>query len=130
MTKQARNEAIYALWQQGIKQGMIAQAFGIRQNTVSVIVRALKAGVGCTQRGGRGAKPKLTQAQKDELATLLQQGPQAHGYHLWNKQSVGALIEQQFQVVYHKNYIYQVMRAIGFSAQKPKKKITAKTQTK
>lgn len=116
MSKKERNAAIYSCHDSGMKQVQIAKAFNIAQSTVSEILRARNTP---EKAETRGVKPYLSEAQKIELSELLKGSPEEYGYYLWSKHSVKVLIEEKFKVSYHENYIWKLMKDIGFSSQKP-----------
>jgi len=68
----------------------------------------------------RGRKPKLTQAQKDDLYDRIVAGPQANGFAggLWNTAMIAELIFAKFEVSYNPRYLSTLLRKIGLSYQK------------
>lgn len=122
MVKFDRNKSIYECHKKGISQIEIGKIFNLSQSSVSEIVIAMKNGATPNEIEPRGAKSKLTNAQKTELSSILKKSPTEHGYFVWDKWSIQALIKQQFEVDYAENYIFYLMRCINFSSQKPKKK--------
>lgn len=74
----------------------------------------------------RGAsKPKLDAAQREELGTLLDAGPQAAGLSagMWTGKAVAALILARFGVSYHVQSVPRLLHEIGFSVQRPRKRL-------
>jgi transposase len=71
-----------------------------------------------------GAKPKLAREDRPKLAKLLLKGPLAHGYwtDLWTLQRVAQLIEKHFGVHYHPSSVWRLLRAMGWTAQKPERR--------
>lgn len=71
-----------------------------------------------------GNKRKLTAEQLVELEQLLLLGPCSHGYKndLWTLARVAEVIEKHFGVVYVANYVWYILRKIGWSAQKPERR--------
>ena len=65
---------------------------------------------------------KLTKTQKEELARLIEAGPQAAGYNAggWRSPLVQQLIKEHFGVLYNVFYLAQLLRDLGFSWQKAK----------
>ena len=49
-----------------------------------------------------GGKPRLTEAQRARLLTLLSQGACAHGFHneLWTLRRVAAIVQRHFGISY------------------------------
>jgi transposase len=72
-----------------------------------------------------GPLPKLAAAQKDELAALVDAGPLAAGYQsgVWTGPMVGDLIERLFGVRYHKHNVPRLLHELGFSIQRPRKRL-------
>jgi len=72
-----------------------------------------------------GATPKLVAAQRLELAALVDAGPLAAGYHsgVWTGPMIGDLIEQRFGVSYHKHNVPRLLHDLGFSIQRPRKRL-------
>jgi transposase len=68
-----------------------------------------------------GRPKKLTTAQRRRLAQVLIQGPLAAGYatNLWTCPRIGQVLRKQFGVNYHVDYLPRLLRALGFSCQKP-----------
>jgi transposase len=72
-----------------------------------------------------GASPgrplKLTLEQRRRLTKLLLKGSLAHGYRtdLWTCARIAELIRKEFGVRYHRDHIGRLMRALGWSSQKP-----------
>ena len=120
--EQRRHHAI-ALLKQGMKPAAIAKV--LRVSLVSV-GRWRKA-VG---RGGRaalaakphpGRPPKLSDARRGKLATLLLKGPRCHGFatELWTLDRVKEVIAREFGVSYHPSQVWRILVALGWSSQKP-----------
>lgn len=72
-----------------------------------------------------GPAPKLAEAQQDELSALIDAGPQAAGYTsgVWTGPMIGDLIEQRFGVRYHNHHIPRMLNELGFSVQRPRKRL-------
>ena len=71
-----------------------------------------------------GRPPKLSPSQKRRLVSRLLRGPLACGYRtdLWTTRRVAETIRQTFQVRYHPNAIWRVLRGLGWSCQKPQRR--------
>ncbi len=111
------------LYQQGWKQKDIAHALDATQGAVSQWITAAKTGgeEALKRRKAPGAKPKLTKEQKAQIPALLLRGAQAFGFSgdVWTCERIAQVIQQEFGVVYHKEYIGCLLRALGWSYQKP-----------
>jgi transposase len=68
---------------------------------------------------------KLTQDQQDELGALVDAGPQAAQYTsgVWTGPMIKDLIQKRFQVHYHKQHIPRLLLYLGFSVQRPRKRL-------
>lgn len=130
MTKLERNKSIFECHKKGFTQKVIGEIFNIGQSAVSQIVAFMKKGDLSPKEEARGAKPKLTDKQKDELKGILLKSPTDYGYFTWDKWSIKALIKQEFEVDYHENYIWKIMKSINYSSQKPQMKDYRKDQKK
>ncbi len=84
------------------------------------------AGVeGLLTKSRPGAPAKLTKEQKQEIAELIKGGPIAAGYTsgVWTGPMVGDLIMQRFGVKYHNEYVPRLLNKLGFSVQRPRKRL-------
>ena len=72
-----------------------------------------------------GAAPKLNADQRRELSVLVEAGPIAAGYTsgVWTGPMVGDLIERRFGVRYHKHNVPRLLHELGFSLQRPRKRL-------
>ena len=68
-----------------------------------------------------GRPPKLRAAQCRRLARLVVAGPEAAGYctSLWTCRRIVELIRHHFDVLYHPDHVGRLLRACGFSPQRP-----------
>jgi len=118
---------IVKLYKEGKKQQEIATLVACSQAWVSKVLHRYR------NRGKKGLKIKgkapgkvsyLSRKQLEKLKTLLLKG--ALHYHFptdnWTRERIAALIEQQFSVHYHPSHVSRLMRRIGFTRQKPKRR--------
>ena len=114
----------WALHEQGWTGQAIAEALGVTPGAVSQwLKRARVGGVAALHhRLPPGATPKLTAEQRAHLPTLLAYGPEAYGFRgeVWTTKRVAAMIQQEFHVRYHPAHMSRLLRAIGWSVQKPR----------
>jgi transposase len=73
------------------------------------------------RRPAPGAHARLTGAQRVELTTLLAHGAEAFGFlgDVWTSTCVAAIIHRHFGVRYHRAHVSRLLRALGFSVQRP-----------
>jgi len=72
-----------------------------------------------------GAEPRLSEEQQVELAATIEGGPVAAGYNtgVWTGPMIGDLIRKRFGVGYHNHHIPRLLHRLGFSVQRPRKKL-------
>lgn len=121
--KEGRRFRAWELHQQGWKQCAIAAALGVTPGAVSQwLTRARAEGVEALRRHpAPGPQPKLTTDQVAHLPNLLQRGAEAFGFRgaVWTTARVASVIEREFGVHYHPAHVSRLLRAIGWSTQKP-----------
>jgi transposase len=72
-----------------------------------------------------GSAPRLTEQQLAQLAKIIEDGPVAYGYQsgVWTGPMIGDLIERLFGVRYHNHYVPRLLNRLGFSVQRPRKRL-------
>jgi transposase len=72
-----------------------------------------------------GNPPKVNEAQRAELAALIEAGPQAAGFTsgLWTGPMIGDLIRKRFGVTLHNHSVPRMLNQMGFSVQRPRKRL-------
>jgi len=121
--REGRRYRAFELHRQGWSQQAIAEALGLSQGRVSQIVRVGEAQgfAGLQKRRASGAPAKLKPEQRQQLLRMLRQGAEAFGFtgELWTSQRIADVIACEFGVHYHEHHIPKLMRACGWSPQKP-----------
>jgi len=114
------------LWQQGRSQTAIAQTVGASRGSVWRWVQTYQAaGIsGVRARPVPGRPSYLSAGQKAHLAQVLLRGAQAAGYRteLWTLKRMAKVIWKEFQVRYHPNALWHLLRGMGWSCQKPERR--------
>ncbi|HYK56213.1 MAG TPA: winged helix-turn-helix domain-containing protein, partial [Flavisolibacter sp.] len=122
-----RFELMVKLHREGRLQTEIANLLNCSQSWVSKFLKryreegqaALKV-----RHGAMGKVARLSKEQEKKLEQMLLKG--ALHYHFptdnWTRERITHLIEEQFLVVYHPSHISKVMRRLGFTLQKPKRR--------
>jgi transposase len=72
-----------------------------------------------------GGSPLLTDAHYEQLISLIEGGPVAAGFStgLWTGPMIGELIRLRFGVKYHNHYIPCLLHKLGFSVQRPRRRL-------
>ncbi len=104
-------------------QAAIAREVGVSRTTVSAWAKKLAAAGlgGLRKRKAKGGVSKLTREQKRKLKCFLDRGARASGFATdrGTLQRVAELIEREWGVTYHPNYLNRLLAQLGFSSQKP-----------
>jgi transposase len=120
---EARRFRAWELKQLGWKQNAIAEALGVTPGAVSQwLNRAREEGVeSLRRRVSGGPPPRLTEAQRAQLPQLLAQGVEAYGFlgEVWTRARVAEVIRREFGVTYDVSHVGRILRACGWSPQKP-----------
>ena len=123
MTKEERNTIIYSRYKEGYSQEEIGKFYKLSQSQVSNIVLRKERGIVSPKEETRGSKCRLSESDLEQLEQLLQtQVDDTEVFAYWNKWRVKELIKETFDVDYHENYIWKLMKKIGFTSQRPQKK--------
>lgn len=79
---------------------------------------------GLAAKSHPGRPPRLNVRQKRRLVELLKAGPLAAGYanEWWTCPRVAQVIEQRFAVRYHPDHVWRLLRALGWTCQKPERR--------
>jgi transposase len=130
--REARRLRAWELKQQGWPQQTIAVALGVTPGAVSQwLKRAAEGGVAALRTRLRpGPTPKLTAEQRARIPELLARGAEAYGFagDVWTTPRVAAVIEREFGVHYHPAHVSRLLRAIGWSLQRPIRRATQRDE--
>jgi transposase len=121
--KEWRRSRAWELHRQGWTGRAIATALGVTPGAVSQwLKRARERGeAALRRRPPPGAIPKLTAAQRAALPEVLARGAEAHGFvgDVWTTKRVAVVIRREYGVSYHPAHVSRLLRAIGWSQQRP-----------
>jgi len=72
-----------------------------------------------------GRIPRLSKEQRAEVARVVEEGPIAAGFTsgVWTGALVGQWITKRFGVRYHPQHIPRLLHQLGFSVQRPRKRL-------
>jgi transposase len=105
----------------GMPQAAVARELGVSRQSVSVWAKALETDKQGWRRKPMGYAPGLGTAQRQWLCHLLQRGAEANGFanDAWTLRRIGQLIEREFGLSYGKTNVWVLLKAMGFSCQRP-----------
>jgi transposase len=122
----------WELKQQGWQQREIAAALGVTEGAVSQwMSRGRQGGIaGLRHRPPPGPSSRLTPEQLAQLPELLAGGAEAFGFRgqIWTARRVTEVIRREFGVGYHFNHVGNLLRAAGWSPQKPLRRATQRNE--
>ena len=117
-----RIEGIRLLQTGETNQAEIARHLGVSEVTISKWKKVLNENgpTGLEARKASGRPPKMSATQKEELVEKLEEGALAAGFptEQWTQARVKKVIEQEFGVRYHRDYISRLLKRLGWSVQK------------
>lgn len=123
--EQRRRQAV-ALLEQGLTGSQVARAVGTSQASVTRWRQAYErqGDKALAAKPHPGRRPKLTVRQRERLGRMLLQGPAKHGYgtELWTLARVAEVIAVAFGVEYDPSQVWRILRAMGWSCQKPERR--------
>ena len=118
-SRQCRRLLALAAVAEGRSRGEAAKIGGMNRQTLRDWVHRFndEGPDGLLDRKTAGPAPKLTRAQKAELADLVEAGPerQEMGLVRWRRVDLKAVIEARFGVVYHERSVSRLLHELGFS---------------
>ena len=121
--REGRRLHAWKLHQKGWKQQAISEALEVTQGAVSQWLKRVKKGgvAGLRHRPPPGAAPRLSPELRAQLLALLSQGAAAWGFQgdVWTQPRITTLIRDQFGVSYDPSQVGHILKASGWSWQKP-----------
>jgi len=132
--REVRRLRVLALHQKGWSQTTIAVALDLSQGRDSQILKCAReqGEAALRSRRAQGAQAKLTAAQQSQVLDWLCQGATACGFagDVWTSVRIAQLIQQKLGVTYHAHHIPKLLRAWGWSPQKPIVRATQRDEAK
>jgi transposase len=111
------------LFAQGATQAEVARRLRVSRTTALRWYRAWgrDGEEGLRGAGRAGRKPRMSDAQREQLHQALIEGPLAWGYEneLWTLPRVTEVIHEVTGIAYHPGHVWRVLRQLGWSRQKP-----------
>lgn len=102
----------------------IAAFTNMKRRTVhETLRRFVERGIGAKDSiKQKGRPPKLTEEQRQKLVERLERGPPYNRSGLWTTKEVHELIRREFGVEYAHSHVWELLKAVGFSIQRPRPK--------
>jgi transposase len=130
--REGRRLRAWELREAGWKQATIAAALGVTPGAVSQWLKRARLGgrAALRRHPAPGPTPKLTAEQRACLPALLARGAEAFGWRgdVWTAPRVAVLIQEAFGVRYHPAHVSRVLRAVGWSPQKPRRRASQRNE--
>ena len=112
---------------QGYTSGKIARIIQAPLSRVSHWLRMYDSfGYEALLEGHRSGRPsQLRPKDLELLADIIESGPSAYGYlsGVWTSAMVREVIRTEFGVSYHRSHICRMLHQLGFSVQRPRRKL-------
>ena len=127
--EQRRHLAV-ELVEKGISAVEVASRFKIHERTIHKWLQAYrKDGLeGLQVKVSTGRKKKLTQKHQSRLQKIIVAGAVKAGFsnELWTSKRVLQVIKKEFDIDYHANHLPKLLRALGFTPQRPQREAIEK----
>ena len=121
--KEGRRLRALDLYEQGWKAIRIAEALGVSRGAVSQWPKRAREGGRDTlrHRAPPGGTPKLSAEQRAQFPELLAKGAEACGFigDVWTTPRIAQAIKREFGLAHHPAHVSRILRAIGWTVQKP-----------
>lgn len=121
--QEARRRRAAQLFKEGQAQADVARFLQVSRQSVSRWYQDWRrGGARALQKAPRtGRPPMLTPQELKQVERVLLNGALGHGFStdLWTLARVAEVIERATGVTYHPGHVWKVLRAMGWSLQKP-----------
>ena len=111
------------LLEQGLQPVEVAARVGVDRRSVRRWKAAHRRGgaQGLRAKPAAGRPPKLARAHRRRLEKILLRGAQDAGFptELWTCPRIARVIRERFAVEYHVDHVCRLLRAMGWSVQRP-----------
>lgn len=95
--------------------------------------RFVDGGVAALRRGYSAGRPsRLTAQEREELANLVREGPEAAGLDTgtWNCATIASVVQERFGVSYSASQIRRILKQLKFSYQVPQTRLSKADEEK
>ncbi len=114
---------VLVLAKQGHTAVRTAELLGMSRRMVQELVRRYNEDglAGLSDRFGRGRACKLSEAQRLQLQQRIEAGPrEGDSVCTFRGRDIQAILEQEFDVLYHLNGVYALLHRLGYSCLMPR----------
>jgi transposase len=131
--KERRRFHAIELKDKGWKQREIATALDVSEGAVSRWLKKVgeQGKASLCARPHTGRPPELTQEEKRLLPDFLGHGAEAYGFRgaVWTCARVRKVIEQEFDVTYHRSHVARLLKELNWTPQQPIERATQRDET-
>ena len=112
---------------QGHTAGEISRILRVHRSCATLwIQRWMEYGYESLLEGHRSGRPaKLSEEDRSILYDILESGPVAYGFTtgVWTSPMIDQVIAEEFGVLYHPGHVRKLLCDLGFSVQRPRRKL-------
>ena len=130
---EARRFRAAEMFARGESQAAVARELGVTTAAANHWHQAwqAKGRRGLKAAGRAGRKPRLGPADLAKLESALRAGPGMHGFptEVWTLPRVATVIERLTGVIHHAGHVWRVLRALGWSLQRPGRRARERDET-
>jgi transposase len=114
----------------GVKQADVARQLNVSRQSISTWAKSLEADPQAWRSKPTGYPAALDQAQRKWLCALMRRGAQAYGFtnDVWTLSRVAKVIRQEFGIAYGRTNVWLLLKALGFSCQRPAARATQRDE--
>ena len=120
------------LFRGGLRPAEVARQLGVSVQAANVWYQTWEreGAQGLEAAGRAGRLPKLDDGQLRRVERVLLKGALAHGYNtdVWTLERVAGVIQELTGVRHHPGHVWRILRAMGWSRQKPARRATERNE--
>lgn len=110
----------------------VAEALSVSKTAVSKWMKIAdrQGDKGLIASTRKGAKPRLTTEQLQQLPALLKAGTERYGFRgeVWTCERVASVIQWEFNVTYHKAHVSRLLKSLEWTPQRPLERATQRDE--
>jgi transposase len=129
-----RRKVIHLVFEKSLTQASAAREAKVHLRTAQkwIALWRERGEDGIRSRKASGRPARLGQRQKKKLETILLKGAAAWGFsgELWTGRRIVEVIRSEFGATYNEKYIPRLLRALGWTVQRPQRQAVEKDRKK